>query len=510
MNLSELLKGVECVEPDMSFVDMDISSIAYHSAKVRDDGLFVCIKGYETDGHRYLRDAVQRGAVVAFVEEVQEEIPILQIQVKDTRKALAMASCNFYSHPSRKMTMIGITATNGKTTTSFMLNEVLKRNGYKTGIIGTVMIASGDKSIPSELTTPESLDLQGYLDQMYRDGVTHVVMEVSSSALDLSRVYGVDFDYVCFNNISREHIDLHGSFEDYLRIKSSLILNAKEGAVAVLNSEEEGIFCLKEQAVCDVITYSVQDRSGDIYCKEIDLSSGRANWKVAFDKLFDEMYAQEDLTITLSVPGFHSVYNAMSVIAFALRMGIDAKVIQEGLFAFKGVERRFQFIYEDRFTVIDDHYANAGNINVTLSTLSKMKYQNLHLVYGIRGSRGVIVNSENASVTLKWLDKLRVKTFVATKSVSHVTKKDRVTDEETRVFLHVMQEGGQTPIVKEELSDALDIALSRVREGDVILLAGCQVMDSAGRLLLEKIAEGKSDEEREKIMAPVKDRVCGV
>lgn len=510
MKLSELLKGVECIEPDMNFVDMEISSIAYHSGKVEDDGLFVCIKGYKTDGHKYLKDAVNRGAVAALVEEFQPKVPVLQIRVKDARKALAMASCNFYSHPSRKMTMIGITATNGKTTTSFMLNEILKKNGYKTGLIGTVMIASGDKSIPSDLTTPESLDLQGYLSEMYLDGVTHVVMEVSSSALDLSRVHGVDFDYVCFNNISREHIDLHGSFEEYLRIKSSLILEAKKEAVAVLNGEEEVLLNLKEKSCCRVLTYGVQHPVGDIYCKDVDISDGRANWLLSLEHLKDESYLQKEFRIKLSVPGFHSVYNAMSAIAVSLSMGIDIDVIRNGLLSFKGVERRFQFIYEDGFTVVDDHYANAGNIDVTLSTLSKMKYRNLHLVYGIRGSRGVIVNSENANATLKWLDQLRLKTFVATKSISHVTEKDRVTDEETEAFLSVMKKGGLDILIRDELPDAIDIALSRVEDGDVILLAGCQVMDSGGRVVLEKLAEGKSEGERRKILEPVKDRVCGI
>ncbi|MDO4793822.1 MAG: UDP-N-acetylmuramyl-tripeptide synthetase [Filifactor alocis] len=505
MKLSELLAGQDHICPKPIDMDMEVDSVAYHSGKVGKNSLFVCIKGYKTDGHKYLRAAYEGGAKVAIVEEVQEEVPIAQIVVEDSRKALAALSCNFYSRPSEKMTMIGITATNGKTTTSFMLYEILKAKGYKTGLIGTVMIAIGEERIPSELTTPESLELQFYLSEMYKSGVTHVVMEVSSSALELSRVHGVDFDYVCFNNISREHIDLHGDFESYFRIKSSLVQKLKSSGCAVLNSDEAQIAQLKESSSSEILTYSVKDEEGDLFCKDLDLSTGRAKWTVCTKK-----DPEKSFDISLSVPGYHSVYNAMSAIAIALKMGIDTETIQRGLLAFRGVERRFQFIYEKDFTVIDDHYANAGNIDVTLSTLTKMKYNRLHLVYGIRGSRGVIVNSENAYTTLKWLDKLELDTFVATKSVSHVTEKDVVTKEEEEIFLKIMREGGREPILREELSDALDLVLSKVGKGDVILLAGCQVMDSAGRLILEKIADNSPEEERESIMEAVKDRVCGI
>lgn len=505
MRLSELLIGQDYSCSTQIDMDMEIDSVAYHSGKVGKNSLFVCIKGYKTDGHKYLKAAYEAGAKVAVVQEVQEEVPIEQIVVKDSRRALAVLSCNFYSRPSEKMTMIGITATNGKTTTSFMLYEILKAKGYKTGLIGTVMIAMGEERIPSELTTPESLELQFYLSEMYKRGVTHVVMEVSSSALELSRVYGVDFDYVCFNNISREHIDLHGDFESYSCIKSSLVRNLKSSGYAILNCDESKISQLKDAVSCRVLTYSVKDEAGDLFCRDLDLSTGRAKWTVCVSGGMENSF-----NISLSVPGYHSVYNAMSAIAIALKMGINVELIQRGLLAFKGVERRFQFIYEKDFTVIDDHYANAGNIDVTLSTLTKMKYNRLHLVYGIRGSRGVIVNSENAYTTLKWLDKLNLDTFVATKSNSHVTEKDVVTQEEEQTFLKVMREGKREPVLIEELPDALELVLSKVGKGDIILLAGCQVMDSAGRLILEKIADSAPEDEREAIMEAVKDRVCGI
>ena len=222
VKLAELLNVIE-VKDVYKDKDLTISGISYHSQRTTDENLFVCIKGYKTDGHKYLPQAVQNGAVAAIVEEIQENVNIPQYVVENSRIALARLGSAFYNNPSNKMNMIGITATNGKTTTSFMTNAILENEGLKTGLVGTVVIKIDDESIPSDLTTPESSDLQYYLSRMVDKHVSHVTMEVSSSALELYRVEGVDYDIVTLNNISREHIDSHGSFERYFEAKSSLI-----------------------------------------------------------------------------------------------------------------------------------------------------------------------------------------------------------------------------------------------------------------------------------------------
>ncbi len=514
MKLSELLKNIEVKEMKNILPEQEISAVAYHSGKVEKNGLFVCIKGYKTDGHKYLQNAKDNGAVVAIVEEFQNQVDIPQIRVKNSRIALATAGANYYSNPSEKLTVIGITATNGKTTTAFMVDEILKCAGIKTGIVGTVMIKAGDEMIPSELTTPESLDLQKYMAKMVEFGVTHLTMEVSSSALDLHRVHDTDFDLVCFNNISREHIDLHGSFEEYFSIKSSLLKNAKRTAKAVINADEERISDLQTAVLAQTCTYTVEKKDGDLQCENLDLSTGRATWTVKVTNQNKFSSVQKNLPdcfdIQLSVPGYHSVYNAMAAIELCLLAGVEVLVIQKGLYQFRGVERRFQFLYEEEFKIIDDHFANAGNINVTLSTLEKMKYNHLHLVYAIRGNRGVIVNEENARMMARWLKKLPIKTLVATKSISHTGEKDAVTEQETDIFQSVMKEQGMEVAIYDELSDAVDVALSHVGKDDVILLAGCQGMDSGGKIILQKLSEGKSEEEKNKIMSPVKDRMCGI
>lgn len=483
--------------------DLKINGISYHSQKVGKGHIFVCIKGYKTDGHKYLPQAIEKGAVAAIVEEFQEDVSIPQYLVSNSRIALAELGAAFYGDPSENMKMIGITATNGKTTTSFMTNAMLENGGLKTGLIGTVLIKMDDYSTPAELTTPESLDLQYYLGQMVDKKVSHVTMEVSSAALETSRVHGVDYDIVTLNNISREHIDSHGSFEKYFETKSSLIRNAKEESCAILNLDCPYSSSLIDKTNAQVVTFGINSREGHITCKNLDLTTGRG--KFTFEilkpiKTKEVSYEPMEFNIELSVPGLHSVYNSMVAITIALLSKVSIGTIQKTLSNFSGVERRFQFIFEGDIKIIDDHFANSGNIDVTLGTLKYMDYEKLHLVYAIRGQRGPTVNKENAETVAKWADKLGLKEIIATKSVSHVTDKDEVTNEELKVFLDIMKEANIKVNLYDELPDSIYNAISKAEEGDLILLAGCQGMDFGAEIALKHLAEEKSNIVAEEII----------
>ncbi|WP_188207908.1 Mur ligase family protein [Alkalibacillus aidingensis] len=493
MRLETLLQAVN-VSKTFKAEDVVIEGIAYHSQKVKQGDLFVCVRGLKTDGHKYLGQAMRKGAVAAVVEEFQEDLDIPQYLVEDSRLALARLAAKFYNNPSKKLNMIGITATNGKTTTTYMTNAILERQGYKTGMMGTVTVKIDDLSIPAQLTTPESLDLQQYLSQMYHRGVSHVSMEVSSQALEMNRVEQVDYDIVTMNNISREHIDAHGSFERYFDIKSSLIRHAKPDAFAVLNMDCPYTSKLVDQTEANVLTYSVNNDEGDLICENLDLSTGRANFTVNLTKPLQtktQRYKPMTFDVSLAVPGLHSVYNAMMAICISLLSDVDVETIQETLKSFGGVERRFEFIYEDDIKVVDDHFANAGNIDVTLETLKKMDYRNLHLVYAIRGERGPTVNRENAEAIASWADELGLEKVIATKSESHVTDKDRVTQEEQAVFQEVMDQANIDVDIFDELPHAIDQALNEAHEGDLILLAGAQGMDSGASIALNEIDKRK-------------------
>lgn len=513
MRLAELLNAIEVVE-SRDQKDLEISTVAYHSNKVEEGALFVCIKGYLTDGHNYAADAAERGAAALIVERFLPEVDLPQYRVEDSREALAALGDQYYGHPSKDLTMIGITATNGKTSTSFMANAILEENKWKTGLIGTVMVKYGKTLVPSVLTTPESLDLHGYLAKMRDEQVSHVTMEVSSSALDLSRVGAVDFNIVALNNISREHIDLHGSFEEYYNAKASLIREASPEQFAVLNLDDDYSASLQEQTEASVVTYGLKNDSGHLRCSNLDIASGRGSFTVTINKPFKtitgETVSETSFTVELSVAGFHSVYNAMSAITIGLISGVDIETVRSGIRNFTGVERRFQFIYENDFKIVDDHFANAGNIEVTLETLTKMDYEKLHVVYAIRGSRGVTTNRENAETLAKWAPQLGLKKVIVSLSESHVIGKDKVLDEELQAFREEMDKVGVEIELHKEMPEALQSSLDQVAEGDVILLGGAQGMDFGAKYILNQLADMRPDLDREELTRPLKQRVAGI
>lgn len=512
IKLYELLKSINVLEA-WNEKNVSIKGIAYNSKKVTPGDIFVCIKGYKTDGHHYILGAVANGATAIIVEDFQEGWDIPQFRVKNSRQALSTLSNEFYGNPSKTMKTIGITATNGKTTTSFMTDAILEKHGFKTGLVGTVKVKIGDSSEPAKLTTPESLDLQRYLAHMKAQNVSHVSMEVSSSALQLNRISTVDFDIVSLHNISREHIDLHGSFENYFDSKASLIRNAGPDKWAILNLDCPYSASLVNETRAQVLTFGVENKEGHLCCQNLDLSTGRARFTVEIQKPFkvgNIDYMPSEFNIELSVPGYHSVYNSMVAIMVGLLCGVPIPTIQESLKTFGGVERRFEFIFEDDFKIIDDHFANSGNINVTLGTLKFMDYEKLKLVYAIRGDRGPTVNRENAETIIKWAPKLGITEIIATLSRSHVTDKDKVTDEELGVFLNVISKAGIKIHLYEELPDAIYHALSSVEPRDIILLSGCQGMDYGAQIALEHLLKLRTDLDKEQLFKPLKNRVAGI
>lgn len=511
MELSKLMENVN-IEEVKNAKQLDITGLAYNSRKVEKGQVFVCIKGFKVDGHQFAGQAVENGAVALVVEDFVEGLEVPQYKVENGRIALATLADAFYNHPTQKLKTIGITATNGKTSTSFMTNAILENHGLKTGLMGTVVVKIGDYAEPSELTTPESLDLQRFYAQMVEADVTHATMEVSSSALELNRVGCVDFDIVTLNNISREHIDLHSSFESYFEHKSSLIRNAGADKVAILNLDDTYSASLVNKTKAKVITIGVEERSADVICKNLDLSTGRAKFTVEIrhDLVTENVViSKQQFDIELSTPGFHSVYNSMVSIVIGLLCEVPVKTIQKSLQEFVGVERRFEIIFEDDFKIIDDHFANSGNIDITLGTLEKMDFNRICLVYAIRGDRGVTVNRENAQAIAKWAPRLGIHEVIATLSRSHVTQKDVVSDNELAVFNEVMNEAGINVRLYEELPDAIEHSLSEVTEGDLLLLGGCQGMDFGAKLALEQLETIRPNMDKKKLFQPLEKRVAG-
>lgn len=512
MLLKELVKELDIIDSRNYQRDLDIEGIAYNSERVKSDFLYVAIKGYITDGHKYINSSINNGAIAVIVEDFSDSINIPQIKVSNSREALSALSNKFYNSPSEHMRLVGVTATNGKTTTTFMLNEIYEKADYTTGLIGSVMNKVGKRYVPAELTTPESLDLHRLFSLMEKEDIEKVPMEVSSSALELYRVNDVDFDIVSFNNFSREHIDQHGSFEKYWDAKSSLIKNAKEESYALLNIDDEKIRTLISQTKANVITYSQKNDNADIYLKDIELIKGRARFRVVVNreyKAFSKIIKKDEFEIELGIPGYHSVENAMVAIAIALTDGIPKEKIQKGLKEFKGVERRFEYIYENDFLIIDDHFANLKNINVSLETLSKINHKDLHLIYAIRGNRGVTVNKENAEAVVAWKDKLDIKEIIGTKSIGNVTSKDMVSEQEEKAFKDTIKSAGIKLDIYDTLEEAIEKALKKVKRDDIVLLAGCQGMDKGAKIALDYLYGIKPDINEKELYKPIEKRIVG-
>lgn len=490
MKLGKILNNVSIIEANFEInKEEDINSIAFHTDDVAKGGIFVSIKGYVTDGHKFIKKAKELGAKIAIVEDFSDE-DIRQIKVENSRIALADMARNFYEDPTKKMNVVGITATNGKTTTAFMLDSILKEDGRKTGIIGTVLTRYDDVKIPSVLTTPESLTLQSYFRDMLDKNISDVTMEVSSSAQELFRNKNIDFDIVTFNNLGREHIDQHGSFENYFRFKSRLIRHAKEDAIAILNADDEKIYSLKDKTKAHVLTFSLENLESDFGIENLDLSSGKGKFTFKINRdlnIKDRIIKKSDFDIDLGSVGYSSVMNSLVAIIVSLVLGIEKETIKKALKDFKGVERRFELIFDEEFKILDDHFANEKNIDATMETLKEMDYENLNILYAIRGKRGVEVNREITERLVKWIKILKPKSLSATLSKDTVKEKDRVTDGELKVFKDILEKNNIRCKIYDSLEEAINKSIDLMEKDDVLLLAGCQGMDKGAGFVKDKL-----------------------
>ena len=328
MELKKMLVGLEGlkVRGDLS---IDIKGIESNSKNIKEGNLFVAIKGFATDGHEFISNAIENGAIAVMVEEgcdlkalkIPENITI--VMAKDTREGLAITSSNFYENPSQKFKLIGVTGTKGKTTTTFMIKEILQKAGKKVGLIGTIATYIGDKKIKdSDRTTPESLELQQMFKMMADEGVEVVVMEVSSQSLKLHRVDGCNFDIVIFTNFSEDHIspNEHPDMEDYFQSKLKLFKMCKTGIVNVDDLYGAKIPRLFPDS--DITTYGI-DNFAKLLAKDVTITNSYVDFRVKITEQNDR--------VRTGIPGRFSVYNSLAAICVAKKFEIPAEVVKEAL-----------------------------------------------------------------------------------------------------------------------------------------------------------------------------------
>lgn len=375
MLASELFKS-GCTD---EIKDLDITSIAYDSRKVVEGGVFVCIKGYETDGHKFAQAAVANGAAVIVAEDkVDVDIPV--VYVENSRRAIAELACTLYGEPSKKLSLVGITGTNGKTTITYLIKSILEAANKRVGIIGTNQNIIGDKVLLTKSTTPttpNALELQQLFTEMVHYGAEYVVMEVSSHALELDRVYGCEFDVGVFTNLTQDHLDFHKTMENYLNAKAKLFELSKKG---VVNFDDDGGKTIVNNGDCNCILKTGLGEGCDLRAENIKITSRGSQ--------FDMVYNGKTYPAMVAIPGKFSVYNALCAAGAALQLGIDIDTVIKGLASATGVVGRVEVVPTDTdYTVIIDYAHTPDGLMNIINCVKGFAEGRVITLFGCGGDR---------------------------------------------------------------------------------------------------------------------------
>lgn len=450
MKLEKLIQSIETTAVTGN-KDVEITGIAYDSRKVRPGTLFVCIKGFQSDGHLYTKSAIERGAAAIVCQDEIGELDVPVIKVANSRKALSYLSAAWYGNPSKKMKMIGITGTNGKTTCTYLIKGILENCGYKVGLIGTNQNMIGTEVLKSERTTPESLELNELLASMREKGCNYVVMEVSSHSLYLERVAEIHFDVGVLTNITQDHLDFHKTMDAYAEAKSILFERCD---TAVLN-KDDAYYDLMASKAKKVLSYGI-DTDCDLKASEIEINRNGVTFQVKT--------AEENYLALLPIPGRFSVYNALASIGVGMACGIPSGFMKLSLKKQKGVKGRLEIVDTgtDYTMIIDYAHAPDGLYNV-LSTINEFKEKRVITLFGCGGDRDKTKRPIMGKIAGNLSDYLIV------------TSDNPRTEDPFAILKDVEQGVKETECpyeVIENRIDAIHHAMDIAEPGDIVLLAG--------------------------------------
>ena len=443
--------------------DKIITDITADSRVVEEGSLFICLKGATVDGHKFLQMAVEKGAVAALVEDVPEEIPegVTLLVVPDTRKAMEAVVPYFYDYPGKNMRMLGITGTNGKTTTTNIIRTVLRRAGYKVGLIGTINIMIEDEVTEAHNTTPDVVDLQKALYAMKNAGCDYVVMEVSSHALVLNRVAGCEYDCAVLTNITQDHLDFHKTIENYRDAKSllfeGLANGTKENKNAVFNMDDASSEIIKARTKVNCLTYG-KGHDNDIY-------------PISFDVQAKEMALQLstpvcEMDLNLKITGEFNVYNVMSAVACLLAEKVDKDIICDVLNGFDGVPGRFQLVEAGQpYTVIVDYAHTPDGLDNVLKTARSITKGKLWAIFGCGGDRDNKKRPIMGGIALELADKV-----VVTSDNPRTEDPEKIIDQ-IFVALQDVPAGKEVYRISDR-REAIEYVLANAEADDVIMIAG--------------------------------------
>ena len=460
------------------------TGITCHSKEVRPGYIFVAIRGRVHDGNAFAAHAIAKGAIAIVTDSALTtyhlNVPV--ITVPDARAACAWLASEYYGHPSKELSLVGVTGTNGKTTIVAMLEHIYRTAGLRAGMIGTVSVKLGDYSFPSKLTTPDAISLQRYLRQMSEQSVTHAAMEVSAQGMELNRVDHVTFACGILANVCPDHLDFHGDFAHYLAAKQ-LFPSFLFGSPLIVNAADHCCLAIARTYDGPVITAAV-NRSADVTAQVFRSNQQGSVFALCLRGQFGEFVDNHKLlrNLRLPVPGLHNVENAMFAAIAALNQGLSPYDIAAALASFGGVERRFKIFEHSGCTIIDDTALNPGSIDAVFHTVEQFSYNRLVVVNAIRGCRGPAINVANAQTLVRW-QKYYSFMLIITASCDQTTYADLVSQQEKEAFLSELDHSQIEYVYTETLAEAILVARTATQPGDVLVLIGAQGMDHGYSLL---------------------------
>ncbi len=450
MKLRELLCGIEVLEVHAD-LETEISGVSYDSRQTKSGDLFAAIAGYETDGHRFIPMALEKGAACVLCQARPEgEVPY--VLASDSRAALAQLGRNWFGDPAASMTMVGVTGTNGKTTATYLLKDMLEKSlGAKVGLIGTNQNMIGEEALHTERTTPESFELQALFRAMADAGCTHVVMEVSSHALCLQRVAGIRFAVGMFTNLSQDHLDFHETMEAYCDAKALLFRQSVKG---VYNADDPWAERVTGGAPCPLLSFG--ERAGDLRAENIRLSVDG----VAFDAVCEG----EAVPVRVGIPGGFTVYNALGALAAARALGVSLAEGAEALASCAGVKGRVEVVPVPwDYTILIDYAVTPDAIENVLTTVRGFAQGRVVILFGCGGDRDRGKRPKMGRIAAQLAD------FVV------VTSDNPRTEDPDFIISEILPglEGADTPyVVEPDRVRAIRWAMDHAQPKDVIILAG--------------------------------------
>ena len=448
MNIQSVLKDVEY---QGILKDFDTDFITDDSRKVRAGCVFVASKGNSFDGHTFAAKAIELGAklVVGQHDMGLED----QIIVKDSRKAYSLMCGNFFGNPARKMKMIGITGTNGKTTSAFLIKDLLEQHGKKVGLMGTVQNMIDQQIIPAKFTTPQPYELNALLSQMYKSGCEYVVMEVSSQALAQERLYGITYDVAVFTNLTQDHLDYHKTMENYFNAKCLLFEHSRH--IIVNFDDAYGKRVVEKYSEKDLITFSAEQDEADYTAKNIEFTQNSVKFMLVSKESINR--------VDFPMPGEYSVHNAMGAALACIALGFSEKSVAEALANVKGVRGRCEILVKEPFTVICDFAHTGDGLENILSSLRPFVKNRFIVLFGCAGERDAAKRRPMAESVAKYAD------FV-------VLTSDNPRKEDPQSIIDGIKgyfEDQNIPYIAEvDRRKAINMALSMLKPGETLILCG--------------------------------------